>query len=118
MSKYNRVCKGVTIDVYDVLTAFNVTNPALQHLVKKALCAGLRGHKDKAQDMAEILESAKRAVELEGDLQEEGERATRSYFENFSEQERLSVAAMLMSIQKDADETKKRVGAEVDATTH
>lgn len=67
MSKYNRVCKGVTIDVYDVLTAFNVTNPALQHLVKKALCAGLRGHKDKAQDMAEILESAKRAVELEQD---------------------------------------------------
>ena len=65
MSKYNRVCKGVTIDVYDVLTAFNVTNPALQHLVKKALCCGLRGHKDKAQDMAEILESAKRAVELE-----------------------------------------------------
>lgn len=73
MSKYNRVCKGVTIDVYDVLTAFNVTNPALQHLVKKALCAGLRGHKDKAQDMVEILESAKRAVELEGDLQEESE---------------------------------------------
>ena len=65
MSKYNRVCKGVTLDVYDVLAAFNVTNPALQHLVKKALCAGLRGHKDRAQDMAEILESAKRAVELE-----------------------------------------------------
>ena len=65
MSKYNRVCKGVTLDVYDVLAAFNVTNPALQHLVKKALCCGLRGHKDKAQDMAEILESAKRAVELE-----------------------------------------------------
>lgn len=65
MGKYNRECKGVTIDVYDVLLAFNVTNPALQHLVKKALCAGLRGHKDKQQDMAEILESAKRAVELE-----------------------------------------------------
>lgn len=65
--KYNRECKGVIIDVYDVLVAFNVTNPALQHLVKKALCAGLRGHKDKAQDMAEILESAQRAVELEGE---------------------------------------------------
>lgn len=70
MSKYNRVCKGVTIDVYDVLTAFNVTNPALQHLIKKALCAGLRGHKDKEQDMAEILESAQRAVELEAGLEE------------------------------------------------
>lgn len=64
-SKYTRQCKGVTIDVYDVLQAFEVTNPALQHLVKKALCAGLRGHKDRQQDLNEILESAKRAIELE-----------------------------------------------------
>lgn len=65
-----------------------------------------------------ILRAYNRAVTAISIHQEEGERATRSYFENFSEQERLSVAAMLMSIQKDADETKKRVGAEVDATTH
>lgn len=63
--KYNRPCKGVTIDVYDVLQAFEVTNPALQHLIKKALCAGLRGHKDRQQDLNEILESARRAIELE-----------------------------------------------------
>lgn len=63
--KYNRPCKGVTIDVYDVLQAFEVTNPALQHLIKKALCAGLRGHKNREQDLNEILESAKRAIELE-----------------------------------------------------
>lgn len=65
VNKYNRSFKGVTIDVYDVLQAFEVTNPALQHLIKKALCAGLRGHKDREQDMNEILESAKRAIELE-----------------------------------------------------
>lgn len=64
-NKYNRQCKGVTIDVYDVLQAFEVTNPALQHLIKKALCAGLRGHKDREQDLTEIVESAKRAIELE-----------------------------------------------------
>ncbi len=64
-NKYNRPCKGVTIDVYDVLQAFEVTNPALQHLIKKALCAGLRGHKNREQDLNEILESAKRAIELE-----------------------------------------------------
>lgn len=63
--KYDRPCKGITIDVYDVLQAFEVTNPALQHLIKKALCAGLRGHKDRQQDLNEILESAKRAIELE-----------------------------------------------------
>lgn len=65
MSKYDRPCKVVTIDVYDVLKAFEVTNLALQHLIKKALCAGLRGHKDKEQDLCEVLASAKRAIELE-----------------------------------------------------
>lgn len=64
VNKYNRVCKGVTIDVYDVLKAFEVTDPALQHLIKKALCTGLRGHKTREQDLQDILESAKRAVEL------------------------------------------------------
>lgn len=63
--KYNRPCKGVTIDVYDVLHAFNVTNPALQHLVKKALAVGQRGHKDKMEDLRDILASAQRAIELE-----------------------------------------------------
>lgn len=63
--KYNRPCKGVTIDVYDVLQAFSVTNPALQHLVKKALAVGQRGHKDKMEDLHDILASAQRAIELE-----------------------------------------------------
>ncbi len=64
-NKYIRSCKGITIDVYDVLQAFEVTNPALQHLIKKALCAGLRGHKDRKQDLQDILDSARRAIELE-----------------------------------------------------
>lgn len=64
-SKYNRPCKGVTLDVYDVLQAFAVTNPATQHAIKKLLCAGLRGHKDKMQDLTEALKSIERAIELE-----------------------------------------------------
>ena len=64
MSKYNRQLKGVTVDVYDVLKAFDVTCPALQHLIKKALCAGLRGHKDVTQDLQDIIDSAHRAMEL------------------------------------------------------
>lgn len=63
-SKYNRPCKGITIDVYDVLKAFDVTCPALQHLVKKALAVGQRGHKDASEDLKDILASAKRAIEL------------------------------------------------------
>lgn len=65
-NKYHREIKpGVWVDVYDVLHAFQVTNPALQHLVKKALAAGQRGHKDRATDLDEIVQSAIRARELE-----------------------------------------------------
>ncbi|QDH85526.1 hypothetical protein [Proteus phage vB_PmiP_RS51pmB] len=74
-NKYNRKCKGVTIDVYDVLKAFEVTDPALQHLIKKALCAGLRGHKNKEQDLIDILDSAKRALELYHDDNASAERS-------------------------------------------
>ena len=65
-NKYDRECKGVTIDVYDVLKAFDVKNSALQHLIKKALCTGIRGHKNKEQDLQDIIDSAVRAKELEG----------------------------------------------------
>ena len=64
-SKYDRPCKGITIDVYDVLLAFKVTNPALQHLIKKALCTGIRGHKNKEQDLQDIIDSAYKAKKLE-----------------------------------------------------
>lgn len=65
-NKYQVNCKGVLIDVYDVLTAFEVFNPALQHLLKKAMKSGKRGHKDLETDLRDILASAKRALELEG----------------------------------------------------
>ena len=63
-SKYDVEINGTTLDVYDVLKAWNVTNPALQHLIKKALQAGNRGHKTLDQDMDDIVASAIRAREL------------------------------------------------------
>lgn len=68
-NKYQRVIQNaegcaMIIDVYDVLQAFQVTDPALQHLVKKALAAGQRGHKDEAQDLKDIVVSGERAIQL------------------------------------------------------
>ena len=57
--------KKIVADVYSVLTGFNVENAALQHLIKKALAVGLRGHKTKNQDLDDIIASAIRAKELE-----------------------------------------------------
>lgn len=69
-NKYDRLISGkhnnsCVVDVYDVLKAFEVTNPALQHLIKKALCVGIRGHKDASEDLQDIIDSAIRAKELE-----------------------------------------------------
>lgn len=52
------------IDVYMVLKLFNVTDPCLQHIAKKALCAGRRGHKDFKKDLQDILDTAVRAVDI------------------------------------------------------
>lgn len=65
-NKYlHEIKPGVFVDVYDVLMAWNVTNPALQHLIKKALQPGDRGHKSREHDLQDIIDSAIRAKELE-----------------------------------------------------
>lgn len=63
-SKYTKTIHGVSVDVYDVLQAWGVGNPALQHLIKKALQCGQRGHKGSEQDLQDIIDSAIRAKEL------------------------------------------------------
>jgi uncharacterized protein YodC (DUF2158 family) len=62
-SKYHKPCKGIVIDVYDVIVAFNVTCPAMAHAIKKMLMAGQRGAKDSIQDKEEAIASIKRSVE-------------------------------------------------------
>jgi hypothetical protein len=64
ISKYHVECNGQMIDVYDVLKAFNVVNPATQHAIKKLLKGGQRGFKDVNKDYQEAIESIKRAIEL------------------------------------------------------
>ncbi len=72
--KYDKVIHGkydtgsCTVDVYRVLEAFSVTSPQLQHLVKKALNAGQRGHKDTRQDLVDILDSAQSALDMYDDI--------------------------------------------------
>ena len=69
MSKYDRKIIGIdgtvtTVDVYRVLDAFGVSDPATQHAVKKMLCMGLRGHKDYLTDLNDSIESLQKAREL------------------------------------------------------
>jgi len=65
----NKLCLvpnvALTVDVYSVLEAFNVTCPARQHAIKKLLCTGLRGKGDSIQDLTETIVAVKRALSLE-----------------------------------------------------
>ena len=55
-----------SIDVYEVLLRFGVTDPCLQHIVKKALCIGNRGHKSLKTDMKDIHDTAVRMLAMHG----------------------------------------------------
>jgi len=58
------VLQHLDIDVYDVLKAFGVECHATGHAIKKLLCAGSRGHKDKETDLKEAIVAIERAIEL------------------------------------------------------
>lgn len=66
--RYNHYFKDVRhidgIDVYRVLELFNVTDPCLQHAIKKLLCAGKRGAKDEEQDVQEAMDTLERYQDM------------------------------------------------------
>jgi hypothetical protein len=64
-SHYHKSVPTKTVDVYRVLIAFNVTDPCIQHAIKKLLCPGQRkGGKTVAQDVREALWSLQRWEEM------------------------------------------------------
>lgn len=63
-NKYQRDIVGLdgtktTVDVYRVLDAFKTESAAIDHAVKKLLCAGIRHQKDRKQDLEEAISSIK-----------------------------------------------------------
>lgn len=71
-TKHNHYYKGVEhltqIDVYRVLTLFNVTCPCLQHAIKKLLVAGGRGAgKDTGKDVQEAIDTLVRRQEMDAE---------------------------------------------------
>ncbi len=69
MNEYSHYQKSVEhlkwIDVYRVLLLFGVTDPCLQHAIKKLLCAGNRGVKDELKDVQEAIASLLRYLEMQ-----------------------------------------------------
>ena len=66
--KHNHYYKDTSylhgIDVYRVLSLYEVSDPCLQHAIKKLLCAGGRGAKDIEQDVQEAIDSLERCKDM------------------------------------------------------
>lgn len=52
------------IDIYRFLKLFRVTDPAIQHAIKKLTLGGKRGAKDQLKDYQEAVDSIIRAIEM------------------------------------------------------
>jgi hypothetical protein len=64
-SHYKKPVAGLQfVDVYRVLALFGVTDPCIQHAVKKMLAAGGRGAKDISQDVQEAIDTLQRWQEM------------------------------------------------------
>lgn len=62
---YFRPCPYSHVDVYRVLLVFGVTDPCLQHAIKKLLVAGGRGGgKDQGRDVQEAMDTLERWAEM------------------------------------------------------
>lgn len=61
---FKDVSKLKSVDVYRVLSLFNVRSHAVGHAIKKLLCAGLRGAKDYRQDLLEARASIERELAM------------------------------------------------------
>lgn len=62
---YFKYCPYEYIDVYRVSRLFEVNDAALDHALKKILCSGERGVKDRVQDIEEAIDTLNRWLELE-----------------------------------------------------
>lgn len=61
ISKYDK------LDIYRILKLYEVSDPCVQHAIKKLLCAGKRGAKNQIQDINEAILSLKRFLEMQGE---------------------------------------------------
>ena len=55
------------IDVYRVIDLWEITDPAIQHALKKVLAAGKRGAKNQSQDVAEAIDSLVRFQDMQAE---------------------------------------------------
>ena len=71
---YFKPCPYDTLDVYRVISIFGVSDPCIQHALKKLLCSGVRGYKDQSKDIQDVIDTLERWKQM----REEDDKITSS----------------------------------------
>ena len=71
---YFKPCPYDTLDVYRVISIFGVSDPCIQHALKKMLCSGVRGYKDQSKDIQDVIDTLERWKQM----REEDDKITSS----------------------------------------
>lgn len=61
---YRKKYKNINLDPARICLIYGVANMAQASIIKKALCAGNRGHKDTIRDIDDIITAAQRWKEM------------------------------------------------------
>jgi hypothetical protein len=96
MTKHDHYKRDVShlksIDVYRVIDLFGITCPVAQHVLKKSMAAGKRGHKDVRKDWQDIRDSAERKLlMLEEDARSEETPEESIEFRDYSRQRKAAI---------------------------
>lgn len=65
-----------------------------------------------------VVSAYNRAITSLSIFDEDGEEPTREYFQQFSENDRSAIAAMMIAIKRDPEATLKRVQAVISETVN
>lgn len=70
--KHNHYFKDVSklnkVDVYRIIDLYEITDPCIQHAVKKLLVTGGRGYKDIFTDIQDVIDTLERWKEMKNEL--------------------------------------------------
>lgn len=53
------------LDIYRIIDLWNITDPCIQHALKKLICTGGRGHKSVEEDIQNVIDTLERWKEMQ-----------------------------------------------------
>lgn len=65
---FKDISKLDKLDVYRIIDLYEITDPCIQHALKKILVAGGRGHKDITTDIQNVIDTLERWKEMQNEL--------------------------------------------------